>query len=1119
MSDLNQRLAGLSPEKRALLMQQLSRQAALAARKEITRQPRPERIPVSHAQNRLWFLEQMDPNSATYNVPTAMWMHGRPDCAILQRTLDEIVRRHEVLRTAIVTDDAGPRQAILAPAPVPLRRVSLAHLPAAQRRDEAGALAQQEAGTPFDFSTGPLLRAVLISLDEDEHLFMLNGHHIALDGWSYTIIFTELCQLYDAYHAGQPSPLQEVPLQYADYTLWQNALLDDAGETMRKQFAYWQQRLVSPPPVLELPGDRPRPAQQSRRGAASVHRLDPTLYDGLKRLGRQEGATPFMVFAAAFKALLARYTGQLDLVIGMGVANRPRQELEALVGFFANTLALRTDLTGDPTFRELLARVKDGTLGAYAHQDMPVERLLDVLKIDRSLSHSPLFQVMLFFQNFPSEEIRLQGLVLSPIEPGVISSGTSRVDLTLFASEENHGLAMYIEYATDLFDAATIAAMAGHLQQLLQSALGDPDRRLSELELLTPAERRRVLHDWNDTARALPAAARDATAHALFEAQAARTPDAVALSHLGRELSYMELEQRANALARHLLARGVQPGELVGLFVRRSPDMLVALLGILKAGAAYVPLDPIYPAERIAFMLDDAQARFVVTQRALAPLLPAGGAALVLLEEARLNEVAAAPRVAAGETAYVIYTSGSTGRPKGVRVPHRAVHNFLLAMQERPGITAADRLCAVTTLSFDIAVLELLLPLAVGARIEIADPGTAADGVELARLLDSSQASMLQATPATWRMLLDAGWQSRPGMAMLCGGEALSRELADRLLAGGGTLWNMYGPTETTIWSSVDRIESGGAPIAIGRPIANTRLYVADAFLQPLPPGIPGELLIGGAGVAQGYHARPELTAEKFLADPHSPEAGARLYRTGDLARWNRDGTMEVLGRIDNQVKLRGYRIELGEIEAVLGEQAGVRQAVVTCREDRPGDKRLVAYLLSQPGQVLQAAALRDAIAPRLPDYMMPSAYVMLEQLPMTPNGKVDRNALPQPDMAAAPGDSYVAPRNGDEEILCGLWQEVLGLERVGIEDNFFKLGGHSLLATQLVMRAQKAFGGELSLRLLFEAPTVAAFGAALMRNRLDSLDAGDLASMLDQLEGLTDDNIEALLDGALENS
>ena len=1118
MTDLNQRLAGLSPEKRALLMQQLSKQAAPAARREITRQPRPARIPVSHAQNRLWFLEQMDPNSATYNVPSAMWMRGRPDCAILQRSLDEIVRRHEVLRTAIVTDDVGPQQRILPPAPVPLHRVSLEHVPAAQRREEAAALAQQEAGTPFNFSTGPLLRAVLISLDEEQHLFVLNGHHIALDGWSYTIIYTELCQLYDAYCAGLPSPLAEVPLQYADYTLWQNALLDDEGETMRKQFAYWQQRLVSHPPVLELPGDRPRPAQQSRRGAASVHRLDPTLYDGLKRLSRQEGATPFMVFATAFKALLARYTGQLDLVIGMGVANRPRQELEALVGFFANTLALRTDLTGDPTFRELLARVKDGTLGAYAHQDMPVERLLDVLKIDRSLSHSPLFQVMLFFQNFPSEEIRLHGLVLSPIEPGVISSGTSRVDLTLFASEENNGLAMYIEYATDLFDAATIAAMAGHLQQLLQSALGDPDRRLSELELLTPAERRSVLHDWNDTARALPAGGA-LTAHALFEAQAARTPQAIALSHLGRELSYAELDQRADALARHLLARGVQPGELVGLFVKRSPDMLVALLGILKAGAAYVPLDPIYPAERIAFMLDDAQTRYVVTQRALAPLLPAGGPALVLLEEARLNEVAPPARVAAGETAYVIYTSGSTGRPKGVRLPHVAVVNFLLSMQERPGITAADRLCAVTTLSFDIAVLELLLPLTVGARIEIADPATAADGMELARLLDSSQASMLQATPATWRMLLDAGWQSRPGMTMLCGGEALSRELADRLLAGGGTLWNMYGPTETTIWSSVEKIEADGAPIAIGRPIANTRLYVADAFLQPLPPGIPGELLIGGAGVAQGYHARPELTAEKFLADPHSPEPGARLYRTGDLARWSRDGNMEVLGRIDNQVKLRGYRIELGEIEAVLGDQAGVRQAVVICREDRPGDKRLVAYLLSQPGQVLQAAALRDAIAPQLPDYMLPSAYVMLEQLPMTPNGKVDRNALPVPDSEAAPGHSYVAPRNGDEELLCGLWQEVLGLERVGIEDNFFKLGGHSLLATQLVMRAQKAFGGELSLRLLFEAPTVAAFGAALMRNRLDSVDADDLASMLDQLEGLSDDNIEALLGGALENT
>jgi amino acid adenylation domain-containing protein len=853
---------------------------------------------------------------------------------------------------------------------------------------------------------------------------------------------------------------------------------------------------------------------QSYKGAVAMHRVDGSLYDAMKRLARDEGATVFMVFAAAFQALLARYTGQEDLIVGVGVANRRREELESLVGFFVNTLALRTDLSGDPTFRELLARVKEGTLGAYSHQDLPIERLLEVLDLDRSLSHSPLFQVMLFFQNFPAQEIKLEGLTLSSVEAGTVGSGTARTDLTVFAGEDEQGLAMHLEYATDLFDAATIDAFAGHLKQMLQSLVADPSQRLSRLEILPPAERRLLLRDWNATSAET---GHERSVHALFEAQAARTPDAVAISHFGQQLSYRELDQRANALAHALVGRGVQRGDLVGLFVKRSPDMMVALLGILKAGAAYIPLDPVYPAERIAFMLEDSGARQVVTQRALAPLLPGHVPAPLLLEEVPFNDHPLAIDTSPESTAYVIYTSGSTGRPKGVLLPHRAVVNFLATMAERPGMGAGDTICAVTTLSFDIAVLELVLPLTVGARIEIADAASAADGAALARLIDNCGATIMQATPASWRMLLDAGWSGRKGLKVLSGGEPLTRELADRLLGCVGEVWNMYGPTETTIWSTIEQVVPGTEPILIGRPIANTQLYIVDSRMQPVPAGVPGELLIGGLGVATGYHARPELTAEKFIADPFAGKPGSRLYRTGDLARWTRAGKVEVLGRIDNQVKLRGFRIELGEIESVLMEHADVRQAVVICREDRPGDKRLVAYLVAEPGATLAAAALRSFCMARLPEYMLPSAYMTLEQLPMTPTGKIDRRALPAPDAGAAATTGYVAPRTDEEETQCSRWAQVRGLEKVGIEVDFFKLGGHSLLATQLVMRIQKAFGGEVALRSLFEAPTVAAFAELMLRERLDNVDASALAGMLDQLEGLSDENIEALLSGALE--
>ena len=1106
MTEINQRLAGLSPEKRALLLQQLAKQSPAAPRSEIGRRARPARIPLSYAQQRLWILDRIDPGSAAYNVPTSMWMQGPLDEAAFARALDEILRRHESLRTLIAADDEGPHQVVQPPSAVPIERQDLRTLPVPEREAAAFALARAEARRPFDLARGPLLRALLVRVDDQRHLFTLNAHHIAVDGWSLGLLNDELRQLYGAYQDGLESPLPELPVQYVDYALWQRELLE--GPALRTQLDYWRQRLAGPLPVLELPGDRPRPPVQSYRGEVLRSTLALETWDAVKRLSRQEGATPFMTVLAAYQTLLMRYSGQHDLVVGVGVANRRREELESLAGFFVNTLALRNDLSGNPSFRSLLAQVKDSTLAAYAHQDLPAERLIEDLAPERSLSHAPVFQTMLFFQNFPSGDSHLAGLTLTPVDFDRINPGTARSDLALFAGEQEDGLALFFEYASDLFDAATIEAFSGHFQQLLRSIVADPDRRLGELEILPQEERQRLLREWNDTALEAPL---DTPLHRLFERQAERRPDAIAVECGSQRLSYAELDAQADALARALAARGAGPGQLVGLFVERSPRMLVALLGVLKAGAAYVPMDPSYPAERLGYMLEDARARLIVSERALQAQLPSSGC-----EPLWLDELDAAPgaRVDSGvgpeDLAYVIFTSGSTGRPKGVQIPHRAAVNFLSAVAREPGLGEDDVMCAVTTLSFDIAVLELLLPLSVGARIALADRATAADGAALAGGVGSAGARALQATPATRRLLLDAGWRGRPSLRLFCGGEALPRELADRLLDCGAQLWNLYGPTETTVWSAVERVRADGAAISIGRPLANTELHIVDARGQLVPVGVPGELLIGGLGVARGYLARPELSAEKFVPDRHGARPGARLYRSGDLARRLRDGRIEVLGRIDHQVKLRGFRIELGEIESVLAEHPQVRQAVVVCREDRPGDKRLVAYVIG----AADGAELRAHARQHLPEYMLPSAYVALAQYPLTPNGKVDRKALPAPDADALEAQAYVAPRNGEEETLARLWAEVLGLERVGIHDDFFDLGGHSLLATQLITRVQKAFGGEIALRSLFEAPSVAGFAELLLRQRMDSVDADALAGMLDQLEGLSDEDIQLLLAG-----
>ncbi|WP_326595001.1 non-ribosomal peptide synthetase [Streptomyces sp. NBC_01803] len=1088
-------LGGLSAEqKRALLAERLRRQARGGE------QPRRRRrFPASFSQQRLWFLDQLNPGSAAYNVPGALRVTGPLDVEIWRRCVNEIARRHEALRTTFAEADGEPVQVVADELPPELTVVDCAHLRGPGGDDGIRALAREEFARPFDLRTGPLLRMRFLRLAPDEHILLLNMHHIVADLWSTSVLFSELVTLYGAFASGGESPLPDLPIQYADYAVWQRRRL--AGETSDTDLAYWRDTLHGAPPMLELPTDRPRPPVQSTRGGSVPFRLPAALMEDVRELSRREGVTPFMTMLAAFLVLLHRYSREEDIVVGVPVAGRSRKEIERLIGYFVNTLALRTDMSGDPSFRELLGRVRQACLGAFAHQELPFERLVEELHPRRDLSRAPVFQVSFVFQNIPIPEFDAGGLRIEFLE---VESSTARFDLELQVFEWPDGLSGWFEYNTDLFDAATVERMAAHLALLVRNLVADPGASLAGVPMLDPAEETALRRRDAATRRDWP---EPLLAHRRFAEQAARTPDAEALRCAGTALTYAELDGRANQLARRLRRLGVGPDTLVGICLERSPEMVVALLAVLKAGGAYVPIDPGFPPDRVAFMLDDSRLPVLLTQREVLTGLPPVKAEALCLDEIRaeLDAEPAGPLAApvdADDLAYVIYTSGSTGRPKGVQIPHRALGNFLHAMRERPGIDAGDSLLAVTTFSFDIAMLELLLPLVEGARVILAGRDVATDGRRLADALDTSGATMMQATPSTWRMLLDAGWTGGRGLRALAGGEALPADLARRLVARGVELWNMYGPTETTIWSSVARV--GDGPVTLGEPIANTELHVLDGDGRPVPPGVPGELCVGGAGLARGYLGRPELTAERFIADPFAAHpfaadpfaadpftvdsltAGqdARLYRTGDLVRRRADGALEFLGRLDHQVKLRGYRIELGEIESLLVGQPGVRDVVAVIREDVPGDQRLAAYLVTGAGAAAAEAErtrLRAALSEKLPGYMIPSALVFLDALPMTPNGKIDRKALPAPATAGpGAGTAYVAPRTPDEAVLCDLFARVLGVERVGATDSFFDLGGHSLLATRLIAQLRAARGVELEVRALFQAPTPAALAPRL---------------------------------------
>jgi amino acid adenylation domain-containing protein len=1051
----------------------------------ITPAARTAPIPLSYAQQRLWFLEQLAPGNAFYNVPLALRLDGALNTAALAQSLNEIVRRHESLRTRFVGSNGRAEQIVDEHLKVPLIYTDLTGLPEPARSAAAADLGRLEAGTPFNLSTGPLLRALLVVLSNEAgrhtHILLLTLHHIVSDGWSAELLTRELIALYHAIDVGKASPLAELTIQYADFACWQRQWL--SGEVWQRQMDYWQKQLHGAPPVLELPTDRARPPLMSYRGVDHAFTVAPELSGRMRALSRSREATLFMTLLAAFKVLLFRYSHGQDICVGTPIANRNRIELEDLIGFFVNTLVLRTDLSGDPPFATLLSRVKRTVLDAQNHQDLPFEQLVEVLQPERNMSHSPLFQVMFTLQNTVRHGMKLPGLEIGEVEN---AGCVAKFDLTLHIGEHESGaLKGTIEYNTDLFEASTIARMAEHYLVLLQGIAERPDMRLSELPLLTPAERRQILADYNATAMAYPDAC---LIQQLFERQVATTPDAVAAVFAGESLSYRELNRKANRIAHRLLGLGVSPDDRVAICVERGLDMVAGLLGILKAGAAYVPLDPGYPNERLAYMLADSSPAALLTQSSLQDSLPHRELPPVVLLDAVMDGYSESNPdpvelgLTARNLAYVIYTSGSTGRPKGVMVEHRNVVNFLCSMVDAPGLDSSDVLLAITTLSFDIAGLELFLPLVNGAKIIIAGRAQAADPVFLQNTIEQAGITIMQATPATWRLLINGGWQGSKNLKALCGGEALTRELSAQLTGRVGELWNLYGPTETTVWSTCRLIHADhSGPCAyesIGRPIGNTQIYILDARLQPVPLGVSGEIYIGGAGVTLGYLNRPELTAERFAADPFSAETGARMYRTGDLARRLADGSIEYIGRNDFQVKIRGFRIELGEIEARLVACSGVRQAAVVVREDSPGDTRLAAYLVTEPGHEPAAADLRNQLAADLADYMIPSAFVSLSAFPLTPNGKLDRKSLPAPDYCGQ--KRYVPPRTATEEILAGIWAKVLSVEKIGIEDNFFELGGNSLLAVKLAYAVQSALGGNLDVAALFQAPTVETFARLL---------------------------------------
>ncbi len=1039
---------------------------------EIPRRQPGEIVPLSYAQEQVWLHAQLAPEVPLYNEPVTIHYSGPLNVGALEQSFNEILRRHEAWRTCFTVVDGQPIQEIARDVSISLPVVDLRTLPREQRDSAAIAIATADARVPLDLGQVPLFRTRLIRLNDEEYRLYLTLSHIIFDGVAiYRVFLPELALLYKAYAAGRPSPLPELSIQYPDFACWQRGNL--TREVLSKDVEYWREKLSGPLPETYLPTDRPRERSQSFRGSMSPFKLNTTLTARLREFCHSEGVSLFHVLLAGFAALLYRYSGEEHIPIGSVTAGRNRPETVPLLGYFLNTVVVPADLSGNPSFRMLVQRARDLTIDVLDHDRVPFEHLIRELRVQRTPGRNPLFQA-LFSLEPPLPEVD-PAWRLTQMD---VDTGATKYDLYLELDERANEVLARFHYDTDLFDLKTIVRMAAHWQGLIEGAIANPDQRLAELPILAPEEREQLLVQWNNTECAYP----QTCIHELFELQAQRSPDAIAVTSEESHLTYRELNERANQLAWYLIGRGVGPDSPVGLCIDRGPEMVVALLGILKAGGAYVPLDPRLPDARLSFMLADVRPRVVLTKKSLrASLFGKDAIFLDASRDAIAQERTENPRnsVRPRNLAYVMYTSGSTGKPKGVPIEHRSVVNLLSCMQHTVALTAEDVLIALTTLSFDIAGLEIYLPLISGASLTIAGAEDIVDGNRLRDLLAESGATTVQATPATWRLLIEAGWQGSPHLKILCGGETLPPELAKELIVRGGSVWNVYGPTETTIWSSVYRVtgqEQG--PIPIGRPIANTCIYILDSHRNPVPANVTGEIYIGGDGLARGYLNRAELTAERFVENWLAPEQSPRLYRTGDLGRFRSNGEIEYLGRVDSQVKLRGLRIELGEVESVLASHPAVAEAVVMVSGEGEQQK-LTAYVVvneEEDGKGAPSAGeLRRYLRAKLPEHMVPASYWQVEVLPLLSSGKVNRAAV-----AGCGGKPLVdkeelaGPRNEVEAKLAEIWRELLEVKQVGMEQNFFELGGHSLLVLQVTARIRRIFEVELAVRSVFEAPTIA---------------------------------------------
>lgn len=1079
-SDLRQELSDRKPEIISFL--RTSRRARRTGKPSISRMDRSGPLPLALAQQRLWFLNQLDSNSAVNNIGAALRLRGDFDKAAFDLALMDTVQRHEILRTSFIQVHGEPQAVIVDGSDWKYETVDARHLGDRGPESELLQYAGQLTNQPFDITRGSLFRVHLLLLGPRDHLIVLAMHHMISDGWSMGVLVREFSEIYAARAAGAEPTLPPLPIQYVDFAAWQRKWLE-SGE-LDRQLPYWQKQLAGAPPVFGFPTDHRRSPTEAFRGCRSKLVLPQEMVGALKHLSRRHAVTLFMTLLAAFKVLLARYSGQDDVVLGSPSANRSLPELYRLIGFFVNNLVLRTDLSGNPSFAELLGRIREVTLRAYEHQDVPFDSLVHALRPERSLDHSPLFQVMFILQNFSLDNFEFAGLAAEPLE---IAIGTPRFDLTVEIFPRYGELWMYFDYNADLYEPETIERIQQHYLAILSAVCADPSQKIASIPLLSAPERQKLLVGWNQTSASIPAVC----FHRQFEAHARATPERLAVLAGANSLTYRELDQRANRIADLLRSRGAGPAKLVALCLPRSTDMVAAILGVAKSGAAYVPLDPMYPAGRISSILEDAKPLAVLTTTDLLLALsvepqdfPFDVICLDKFDDpGNLPADSVKPErtqysapVRPDNLAYVIFTSGSTGRPKGVEITHRSLVNFFESMRTEPGFAASDVLLAVTTVSFDISGMELLLPLTTGATVCVAlQPG---DPNSLLADLERYRPTVMQATPATWKLLIAAGWKGGPDLKVLCGGEALDTDLARSLLVRSGSLWNMYGPTETTIWSAVLRVaEVGTEAIPIGRPIQNTSFYVLDSLGQPVPQGAPGELWIGGEGLARGYLDRPDLTAERFVLRSFSElgeaNPGARLYRTGDLVRNRPDGTLDFLGRMDHQVKLRGFRIELGEIESALRNFAGVVDAVTVLRQ-YDEDKRLVAYLVSAQDEPPPIATIRHHLRSTLPDYMIPAAFVFLKEFPRLPNGKLDRNALPASDQfVEVDKRNFVAPATTLQQTIADIFRHVLNIERVGVDHNFFDLGAHSLQIARAQEELNRHIDPKIPLISFFQYPTI----------------------------------------------